>query len=79
MIAYILSSFDVPFWDGNMFIQVTISFTNNVVMSFVNLLYGIEWHPHLTRFLIFWMDLSISPMCSFAAHVCRWSSDKNDR
>ena len=36
-----------------------------------------EWHPHLTRSLIIRVDCSMSPMFSFAAHVCRWAGAKN--
>ena len=38
-----------------------------------------EWHPHLTCSLIFRMDLLMSLMCSFAAHVCRWAGAKKLR
>ena len=55
--------FDVPFWDGNMFRPVTISCTNDFVMSFLNFLYGVECHLHLIPSFIFWMDHSMSPMC----------------
>ena len=35
-----------------------------------------ELHPHLTRYLVVRMYLSMSPMCSFAVHVCRWAGAK---
>ena len=71
-----MRSFDIPFLDGNIFRQVTMSCTNYFVMSFVNFSCGMEWHPHITRSLIVWMDRSMSPMCSFVAHVCRFTGDK---
>ena len=37
-----LRSFDIPFMDGNMFKQVIMSRTKYLVISFVNLLKGME-------------------------------------
>ena len=58
MIAASQRSFDLQFLDRNMFIQVTISRTNDVVISFVNLLYCMEWHPTLTFSFIVCIDRS---------------------
>ena len=64
-------SIDIPFLDGHMFKQVIMSCTRDIVIHFVNFFKGMELHPHLIRSLIVWMDLLMSPMCSFAAHGCR--------
>ena len=74
-----LRSLDIPFLDGNMFRQVIMSWTRDIVNDFMNFLYGMDLYPHLTRSLIFWLDRSMSPICSFAVHVCRCVGDKNSR
>ena len=77
MIVARMRLFDIPFLDGNMFRQVTISCAHYFVISFLNVLYGMEWHPHLVSSLIVHMDCLMSPICSFVVHVCRCAGDKN--
>ena len=50
--------------------------TSYIAIDFVNFFYGMDWQPHLTRSLIVCMDHSMYPMCSFSAHMCRFSGDK---
>ena len=64
MIAAGPRSLDIPFLDGNMFRQVTISWTSDIVINFVNFLYGMEWKKNFTRSLIVGMDRSYSIPCS---------------
>ena len=75
MIGAGLRSLDIQLLDGNMLRQVTMSWNSDIVVHFVKFLYGMEWQPHLTQFLVVCMDRSIPPMCSFAAHVCRCAGD----
>ena len=79
MIAAGIRSLDISFLDGNMFSKVTISWTSDIFINFVIFLHVMEWNPYITRFLIVRMDRLISPMCSFAAHVCRYAGDKNSQ
>ena len=53
-----------------------MSWNSDLVINFVNFLYGMEWQPHTTRSSIFRMDHSMNPMCSFAARVFRCAGDK---
>ena len=77
MIDARMGSLDITFvLDGNMFRQVTMSWTSDLVINFVNFLFGMEWKPNLMRSLIILMDPSMSPMCSFLAHVCSCDGDK---
>ena len=55
MISAGLMSLDISFLGGNMFRQITMSRTIDIVI-YVVIFYGMEWHPHLTRSLIVWMD-----------------------
>ena len=66
-----LRSLDRPFLDGNMFRKVTMSFTSDIVINFVEFLYGTEWQPHITHSFI----VCISLMCLFEAHVFRCAGD----
>ena len=59
-----------------MFRKVTMSWTSNLVINFVNFLFGVEWNPHIMLSLIVSMYFSMSPMCSFVLHVCRCAGDK---
>ena len=77
MIAAELRSFDIPFLNGNMFRQVTISCTSDIDINYVNILYGMKFQPNITCYLIVLMDCSMYPVCSFSAHVCRCAGDKN--
>ena len=38
-----------------------------------------EWHPHLTRSLVFQMNLLMSLMCSFVKNVCIWAGAKKSK
>ena len=38
-----------------------------------------EWHPHLTRSLVFQMNLLMSLMCSFVKNVCIWAGAKKSQ
>ena len=71
-----LSSLNILFLDGNMFRQVTISCTIDLVINFMNVFYGMECQPHLKKSLIVCMDCSMSLICSFTVHVCRCDGDK---
>ena len=42
MTAAGMRSLDNPFLDGSMFMQVTISWTSDLFINFVKILYGIE-------------------------------------
>ena len=66
----------ITFLDGNMFRQVTMSWTSNIFINLVNILYCMEWHLHLIRSLIVHKIFSMSSMCSFVAHVCICAGDK---
>ena len=71
-----MRSLDIPLLCGEMFKQVTMYCTSYIVINFVNCFYGMEWQPHLTRYLIVCMDHSMYPMFSFVAHMCRFAGDK---
>ena len=74
-----LRSLDIPLLYLDMFRQVTMSWTGDLVINFVNFLYDMEWQPYLTRSLIVCIYRSMNPMCSFADHVCRCAGDNNKK
>ena len=79
MISAGLRSLDIPFLDGIMFRQVTISWTSDIVINILNYFYGMEWQPNLTCSLTVCIYCSMCLMCSFDAHVFRCADDKKIR
>ena len=62
MIANGLRSRDIPFFYVRMFMQVTMYCNSDLVVNFLQILYSMEWQPHLMKSLIVRMNRSISSM-----------------
>ena len=53
MISTGMRSLENPSLDGNMFRQVTMYCTSDIIINFVKFLYGMEWKPHLVGWYIY--------------------------
>ena len=54
-----LRSLDIPFLNVDMFMQVTISWTSDLVINFLRFFMEMEWQPHLMISLIVCMYRSM--------------------